>query len=99
MMILSTAILSAGERWDRYGRHHDGPHWFGVLAFVLILGAIVFFVNRRRHRWAAAGGMHGMHGHSSARGVLAERYARGEIDADEYRQRRDVLDERPPKKP
>jgi putative membrane protein len=49
--------------------------WFGIFA----LFRFVFW--RRGHHW---------HG-DSAEQVLAERYARGEISEDEFRQRRDVL--------
>jgi putative membrane protein len=52
--------------------------WGGLLA------AGVYFLRRRPTR-ASAG--------PSAEEVLAERYARGEIDAEEYRQRRAVLHE------
>ena len=59
-----------------------GP-WFLVFPLVwvgLIVGAFVLF-RGRRHRW---------HSHS-AEEILAERYAKGEISADEYRQRLGVL--------
>jgi putative membrane protein len=52
--------------------------WFGFLAFV------VFRVARGGGPWR---------GRDRGRSVLDERYANGEIDADEYRLRRDVLQE------
>ena len=55
--------------------------WFGVIALALFL-----FARRGcgpRGRWAGAAG----------RSVLDERFARGEITADEYRERRSVIDE------
>jgi uncharacterized membrane protein len=56
------------------------------LAFwVLVIGGIVWFM-RRGPRWRSAGG------HHRSTDVLAERYARGEIDGDEYLERRAVLD-------
>jgi putative membrane protein len=61
--------------------HHDGPPWPAFIFFPLLLLTIVTIVvwNRRTgpRRSGAA--------------VLAERYARGEIEADEYRQRREEL--------
>ena len=53
--------------------------WFGFLALLF------FAIGRRRWRgpWAGGGG----------RSVLDERYARGEISVDEYRERRTVLEE------
>ena len=65
-----------------------GPGWSGgpwfllfpLLWIALFVGA--FFLFRRRHgRWQI----------HSAEEVLAERYARGEISADDYRQRLAVL--------
>jgi putative membrane protein len=68
--------------WCGYGT--AGGHWFllfPLLWVALIVGAIVLFVRR--------GAMH-RHG-ASAADVLAERYARGEITEEEYRQRATVL--------
>jgi putative membrane protein len=49
--------------------------WIGLL-----VGAFFLF-RGRRDRWQS----------QSAQGVLAERYAKGEISADEYRERLNVL--------
>jgi putative membrane protein len=58
------------------------------LAFwALVIGGIVWLV-RRGTRWHPAGT-----GHRSG-DVLAERFARGEIDRDEYLERRSVLENR-----
>jgi putative membrane protein len=57
--------------------------WWMALPMVLFWGTVacvIFFVARRAS--APARG---------ARDVLDERYARGEIDTDEYRTRRDAL--------
>ena len=75
---------------DYYG--HAGGWWFfapllWIGFFILFFGVLRGFFWRRHWR---------RHGHSyhssSARTVLAERYARGEIDETEYRQRLSVLD-------
>ncbi len=67
-----------------------GAEWwwpFRILMIVFWIAVIVFAV-----RWLAWGRRHrGPSAMDSARGILAERYARGEIDADEYRQRSDQL--------
>jgi putative membrane protein len=70
---------------------HGGPGlwpWLWVSWMVLFWGGLlaagVYFLRRRPARTAGP----------SAEEVLAERYARGEIDAEEYRQRRVVLRER-----
>ena len=57
--------------------------WFGVIALFFAFGA-----RRRRRYWEGDGGPRGTGG---ARRVLAERYARGEIDESEYRARLEVL--------
>lgn len=59
---------------------HYGPGWFYPIFWILLIGLIVFAA-RRRHMSPAAG----------AESVLRERYARGEIDETEYRQRLEVL--------
>lgn len=66
-----------------------GGWWpvFPLLWFVLIWGAIFFFGFRWRRGWYRGRG-------GSAEDVLSERYARGEIDAREYRERLEVLKER-----
>jgi putative membrane protein len=59
-----------------------GGHWF--LLFPLLWGAVlvtVFLVWRGRTR----------HWTGGAQEILAERYAKGEISAEELRQRRDEL--------
>jgi putative membrane protein len=70
--------------------HGWGPGlWLWITWMVLFWGALlaagVYFIRRRPTRVDAG---------PSAEELLAERYARGEIDADEYRQRRMVLRER-----
>jgi putative membrane protein len=73
----STALL-AMDHW----RDHDGP-WSPIFPLIFIAVWLVLVLTFR-HRWHHAS----RHGGQS---VLAERYARGEIDEVEYRKRRDVL--------
>lgn len=66
--------------------------WVFMLLLVIVVVALV--VGLLRDVFA---GMRGHHGTprapgSSARAILDERYARGEIDADEYKRRRADLD-------
>jgi putative membrane protein len=74
------APLVAGSHWD-----HGGFWWFPVtLLWLVVLGAAIWFVVhnvRPRER----------SGVERARGILAERYARGEVSAEEYRDRLDEL--------
>ena len=54
-----------------------------LLIWIVVIFFVVRFVVRGRHRDLSP--------MDRARGVLAERYARGEIDAEEYRQRSETL--------
>ncbi|WP_006243360.1 SHOCT domain-containing protein [Mycolicibacterium tusciae] len=56
-----------------------------VLMGVLLLGYLVYRLAASRSGGQSPGGV------SSARRILDERYARGEIDDQEYRQRRSEL--------
>ena len=64
-----------------------GPGWFILVPFfwVLLIGFFIFFSRRMYWRHRVQGDP------QSAEGVLRERYARGEIDETEYRQRLEVL--------
>lgn len=92
-----TTFASALAHPVAYGGWWPGP-WFLLVPlfwFLVVVGFVVFFATRRR-RWAAAGRgpcgpWPGMVGRSSATSVLAERFARGEIDEAEYRARLETL--------
>jgi putative membrane protein len=75
----TTALLIAShDGWD-HGPDGPWPFPFLFLGFWLVaIGTFLWF--RRRDG-----------GRRTGQAVLAERYARGDIDADEYRARRDVL--------
>jgi putative membrane protein len=90
------------------GRYGPGFGWwivFPILWFALVVTVIVLVSRRwRRGPWGPyAGGPGGWgpgahRGTGSARAVLSERFARGEIDEREYRSRLEVLlttEERP----
>lgn len=74
---LNTASLALAEHaWG-------GGWWFGPLIpllWIAAVGVVVWLVTRRR-------GSGPRDGTERARGVLAERYARGELTTDEYRDR------------
>jgi putative membrane protein len=77
------AGLAAHGPWDGGG---FSP-WFLIfpLFWILVIGLFIFFARRtwrRNHEWATARG---------GESVLRERYARGEIDESEYRERLQVL--------
>jgi putative membrane protein len=72
-----------------------GAPWFALFIplFWILLFVLVFGVFGRRWRRAAwASGRYGPHsGAASAETVLAERFARGDVDEVEYRARLEVL--------
>jgi putative membrane protein len=73
--LTSFALLAHDRDWD-------GPPWpFVPIIPILVIAAIWWFAGR--HGWRGP--------RVSGEAVLAERYARGEIDEPEYRARRDVL--------
>jgi putative membrane protein len=79
MAVLTIAAEIAGHGWG------PGPWWpIFPLFWVLLWGVLIFAVFRFR------GGARWQRGHSAV-DVLAERYARGEITVEEYRERLDVL--------
>jgi len=75
-----TSFLIASHEWHG----HDGA-WFPLFPLLFIgLWVAVLVVVSRRWRWRQPD-------RPIAESVLAERYARGEIDESEYRERRAVL--------
>lgn len=86
-MEMSTLLYTMGT----YGPGNDGGgEWwwpFRILVILFWIAVIAFTVRwiiwGRRNRESSA--------MDTARGVLAERYARGEIDSEDYRQRSDQL--------
>lgn len=86
--------------WDDYGRPmHEGLGWATGLVLVLLLvlflaalAVLAFALYRGTSNTMHQQRQSSMPGPlSTAERVLAERYARGEIDDDEFRRRRDVL--------
>ncbi|MGZ4436470.1 MAG: SHOCT domain-containing protein [Nocardioides sp.] len=84
--------------WDRYGHMHDGwavGYWLMLLVmivFVVMLGVTIWLL-LRGSAGTGRGGPQQDEGRrsSAAEDLLAERFARGELDEEEYRRRRDTL--------
>ncbi|WP_035845337.1 SHOCT domain-containing protein [Kitasatospora azatica] len=73
--------------------------WFLFIPFFWLAFLVIVFAVLRRTVWRRAGcfGPYAYH-HAGQQGplaVLGERYARGEIDEDEYRARKAVITEQP----
>ena len=67
-----------------------GPWWLLFpLFWILVIGTVVWLVARNRRESSSTSS-----GERAAE-ILAARYARGEIDTDEYHRRLDVLQDRP----
>jgi len=88
-------LLAHPEYYDHGGWWFFGP-WFWIPLWILLFFVIRGLFWRRRFR----GGRHpyywhGGGGDSDPRVILAQRYARGEISDQEYRERLAVLDAPP----
>lgn len=74
---------------------HDGPAaWFAIVPILALLfwGTVIFLLARGwRRGWWGPRGPQANNGARSPHALLAERYARGEISEQEYRERRTVL--------
>ncbi|WP_019544654.1 SHOCT domain-containing protein [Streptomyces sulphureus] len=87
--------------------HHGGPGpwvlFFPLVWALVVVGVILTLrrtVWRRRGGWGPYGGGWGPHAAGEdPRTLLGRRFARGEIDEQEYRSRRSVLDEFGPVEP
>ncbi len=84
------------DRGDGYGMH-DGAgagFWVMMVMMLVLLVSVLTFLYLLATRTGAVGGRDrdaGATPSGSAARVLDERFARGEIDEDEYRRRRAVL--------
>ena len=99
LLLTAPAIMAAtAAAAQNYGDH---PHMWGwgwggailgpimmIVFIALIVGAVVLVL-----RSMGFGGSPAARGEKSAREILDERFARGEIDKDEYKERRQVLSE------
>jgi putative membrane protein len=81
------------QMMDRDDMGNGGGHWWawliGAVVLVILVGLVVFAVVRM----TAVSGAASTKGSErrSAEDLLAERFARGEIDEADYRSRRDAL--------
>lgn len=74
-----------------YGHMTLGGWWWMALLWVVLIATIVYLVVRGQNVDRGRD-THALTARPSPQELLAERYARGEIDEDEFLRRRDVLD-------
>ena len=84
-----TGFVSEQMMWD--GDNHMGGGWWwamgiGWLVCLLLIAVLGYLLFRHLTRPGTDG-----QGRGTAEDVLVERFARGEIDEDEYRRRRATL--------
>ena len=103
--MFDTLLALAAQATDKHGVvYHGPPPWWPIfpifwLLFIVVVAATL--ITLRRRRWGACGYGPG-YGYEQGRSGLerlAERYAAGEIDEDEYRSRKAVLDEQFQRRP
>lgn len=73
------------DGWSSNGAGYVVMMFVMVLFWALVIAAIVWVLRRPSHDDQSAGGMVGAH--RSAEQILAERFARGEIDETEFTSR------------
>ena len=83
--LMATTLSPTGSSWHDASGGPPFPFVVIPLFWILVLAALaaVVVTSRRRHEGRA--------GTRAGEAVLAERYARGEIDAEDYAARLDVL--------
>ena len=89
-MQLLVALADTNDRWDGFMDGHMGGGWWWAMGLVwLVFFAAVVLIVVLLMRQGGDRGSRSAHG--GAEDVLAERFARGEIDEDEFRRRRAFL--------
>ena len=80
-----------GEWGPGWAGGWGGPWWLLFpLVWILVIGTVIWLAVRNRRQESSSPSPVGR-----AAEILAARYARGEIDTDEYHRRLDVLRDRP----
>jgi putative membrane protein len=85
MTALTTLAALTGRMWDHDDHMDGGWWWLMAVGWMVMVAAIVVAAV------LVARGLSNRHPTSNPHDILGERFARGEIDDDEYRRRRSVL--------
>lgn len=99
-LLASVLPANAQQDWGSWRMHEWmgwGSGWGGMIlgplvmvAWLVVLVAVVVLIVR----WLGGGGVSGVKPERTAREILNERYARGDIDREEYLRRRQDIDAR-----
>ena len=90
MIISTAAVLADANGWD--GHMGWGGAWMAIFGTLMMAGLVVLIVWLVRATPTSTGSQHLSEDPlASAQRILAERFARGELSADEYRERTDQL--------
>ncbi len=85
-----TSILADTHNWNHMGDWDAG--WMWVWGTLMMLGFVALIVWLARSATQASQPPSAPDTNTSARGILAERFAKGELETDEYRERLAELD-------
>jgi putative membrane protein len=84
-MTALTTFAALAQMWDHDNHLDGGWWWLMAVGWIVMVAAIVVAAV------LVARGLSNRQSTSNPHDILGERFARGEIDEDEYRRRRDVL--------
>lgn len=91
MSLAAPAVAAPTDNWGRgFGHMWRGSHWiFGGLMMVVFWGVIIGLIVLAAHGYSSRSNTTSQ---PNALDVLRERYARGEIDDEEYERRKAKLE-------
>ena len=87
-------VLADADGWDGH-MGWGGGWWMVIWGTLMMVGLVVLIVWLVRNTgWSGSAGTSGEDPLASARRILGERYARGELSTEEYRDRVEQLGDR-----
>ena len=87
MLFAQPTATAASQRWMDNDHMNGSGWWMMGLGMILVLALVVVLV----FILARNSGTHSARDHLDAQDALDHRFARGEIDEDEYVKRREIL--------
>ena len=86
-MIAAVALLAETDRWDHMDGWGGGWMWLWGVAMMTLFVVLVVWLVRASAGLNSPGGTSPRDPGDRAREILAERYAKGEVTTEEYRER------------